>query len=93
MAFRKPGVDVNARNNEDDAPIHSITKTKCPRKSKWKREVLYALLSKSPALVNLRARGGMTALHFAAMVSVVVVDVDSLLWAMSMDVLLSPPGL
>eukprot|EP00731_Ephydatia_muelleri_P026392 Em0018g492a len=67
LAFRKPGVDINARNSENDAPIHSITKTKCPRKSKWKREVLYALLSKSPAQVNLKAKDGMTALHFAAL--------------------------
>eukprot|EP00731_Ephydatia_muelleri_P026391 Em0018g491a len=67
MALKKPGVDVNAQNSENDAPIHSITKTKCPRKSKWKREVLYALLSKSPAQVNLKAKDGMTALHFAAL--------------------------
>lgn len=66
ITFRKPGVDVNAKNADDDAPIHSMTKTKCPRKSKWKREVLYALLSKSPAEVNLKAKDGMTALHFAA---------------------------
>eukprot|EP00731_Ephydatia_muelleri_P032737 Em0024g281a len=26
MALKKPGVDVNARNSENDAPIHSITK-------------------------------------------------------------------
>ena len=75
LAFRKPGVDINARNSENDAPIHSITKTKCPRKSKWKREVLYALLSKSPAQVNLKAKDGMTALHFAALVSVVLATV------------------
>ena len=84
MVLKKPGVDVNARNSEDDAPIHSITKTKCPRKSKWKREVLYALLSKSPALVNLKARGGNTALHFAALVSLVIILLP---WVMGICVL------
>ena len=67
--LQRENTNPDVLNENGDAPLHSIVKSK----RQDKVELLVTLFTHSTTNVNMQVANGMTALHFAAQVSHIVI--------------------